>query len=172
MMTSFYLRWAALALVALILSGLTYQHYQQHLASVTPEWIVKNGSSTAPSIRVEGMVKSGSLSGPLQQGQAEFQLSGGTTTLRVHYAGAPPENLRELKTVIAVGQWDPEQQTFLAREIAIVTNYAFVISAYLVGIIPLLILVFSMNRKVTSLFQVIKESKVYEPQAEFHVDSR
>ncbi len=171
-MTSFYIRWAALALMALILSGLTYQHYQQNLASVTPERIIKNSSSTAPSVRVEGMVKSGSLSGNPQEGQAEFQLSGESTTVTVHYKGEPPENLRELKTVIAVGHWDSGQQIFQAREIAIVTNYGFVISAYLVAIIPLLVLVFSMSRKVTSLFQVIKESKVYEPQEVFHVDSR
>ena len=171
-MTSFYIRWAVLALIALILSGLTYQHYQQKLVSVTPKWVTKNSSSVTSSLRLEGMVKSGSLSGNLQEGQAEFQLSGESTHVTVHYKGDPPENLRELKTVIAAGQWDPGQQIFQAREIAIVTNYGFVISAYLVAIIPLIVLVFSMSRKVTSLFQVIKESKAYEPQAEFHVDTR
>ena len=171
-MTSFYIRWVALAFIALILSGLTYQHYQQNLASVTPEWIIKNGGSTASSIRLEGMVRSGSLSGNLQEGQAKFQLGSESSHVTVHYKGEPPENLRELKTVIAVGQWDQVRQIFQARKIGIVTNFGFVMSAYLVAIIPLLLLVFSMSRKVTSLFQVIKESKVYEPQAEFHVDSR
>lgn len=171
-MTSFYTRWAVLIVIASILSGLTYQHYQQNLVTVTPEWIVKNTSSTAPSIRLEGMVKSGSLSGNLQEGQAEFQLAGDTTNVTVHYNGSPPENLRELKTLIVVGQWDPAQQIFRAGEIALVTNYGFVISAYLVGIIPLILLVFFMSRKVTWLFQLIKDSKLYEPQAEFHVDSR
>ncbi|UCE63017.1 MAG: cytochrome c maturation protein CcmE [Nitrospirota bacterium] len=171
-MTSFYARWAALIVIALILSGLTYQHYQQNLASVTPEWIVKNNSSPTPSIRLEGMVKSGSLSGNLDEGQAEFQLVGDSANVAVHYNGSPPENLRELKTLIVVGQWDPAQQVFRAREIVLVTNYGFVVSAYLVAMIPLILLVFSMSRKVTSLFQVIKESKLYEPQAEFHVDSR
>jgi len=171
-MTSFYTRWAALIVIALILSGLTYQHYQQNLASVTPEWIVQNSSSIAPSIRLEGMVKSGSLSGNLQEGQAEFHLLGDSTKVTVHYKGSPPENLRELKTLIVVGSWDPAQQVFRAHEIALVINYGFVISAYLVAIIPLILLVFSMSRKVTSLFQVIKESKLYEPQTESHVDSR
>ena len=171
-MTSFYTRWAALIVVALILSGLTYQHYLENLASVTPGWIVKKSSSTTPSIRLEGMVKSGSLSGNLQEGQAEFQLVGDSANVAVRYHGAPPENLRELKTLIVVGQWDPEEQIFRAREIALVTNYGFVIGAYLVALIPLILLVFTMSRKVTSLFQVIKESKLYEPQAEFNVDSK
>ncbi len=171
-MTLFYTRWAALIVIALILSGLTYQHYQQNLASVTPGWIVKNSSSNSPSVRLEGMVKSGSLSGDLQEGEAQFRLQGEMATVTVHYHGAPPENLRELKTLIVVGQWDSAEQIFRARDIALVTNYGFVISAYLVGVIPLILLVFTMSRRVTSLFQVIKESKLYEPQAEFHVDSR
>ena len=171
-MTWFYSRWAALTVIAVILSALTHQHYQQHLASVTPEWLVMHNQSTNPSIRLEGMVKSGSLSGNLQEGQAEFKLVGDPTNVTVHYNGSPPENLRELKTLIVVGLWDPAQQIFRASEIALVTNYGFVISAYLVGIIPLILFVFSMSRKVTALFQVIKESKLYEPQAEFDVDSR
>jgi cytochrome c-type biogenesis protein CcmE len=171
-MTSFYTRWAVLIVISVILSGLTYQHYQQNLASVTPEWVINKSSSTASSIRLEGMVKSGSLSGNLQEGQAEFKLVGDSTNVTVHYSGAPPENLRELKTLIVVGLWDPAQQIFRASEIALVTNYGFVISAYLIAMIPLILLVFSMSRKVTALFQVIKESKLYEPQAEFDVDSR
>lgn len=171
-MTSFYTRWGILILIALILSGLTYQHYQQNLASVTPAWVLKNGSSKAPSLRVEGMVKSGSLSGNLEEGQVEFQLVGDSANMRVQYKGAPPENLRELKTLIVIGQWDPIQQIFRTGEIALVTNYGFVISAYLVAMIPLILLVFAMSRKVTSLFQIIKESKAYEPQSDFHVDSR
>jgi len=169
-MTWFYSRWAALTVIAVILSALTHQHYQQHLASVTPEWLVMHNQSTNPSIRLEGMVKSGSLSGNFQEGQAEFQLVGESTNVTVNYKGAPPENLRELKTLIVAGHWVPAKKIFQAHEIALVTNYGFVISAYLVAIIPLIFILFSMSRKVTSLFQGIKESKLYEPQAEFHVD--
>ena len=171
-MTSFYTRWSVLVGIAIILAFLTNQHYQEHLASVTPEWVLNNTSSASKHIRLEGMVKSGTLNGNLQAGQADFQLEGESTSVRVHYAGAPPENLRELKTLIVVGQWNPEHQVFQAGEIALVTNYKFVISAYLVALLPLILLVFSMSQKVTSLYQVIKESKVYEPQQEFHVDSR
>ena len=171
-MTSFYTRWAVLLVIALILSGLTYQHYQQNLVSVTPEWIIKHSSSATSSVRLEGMVKSGSLSGNIQNGEAQFILQGESVTVPVQYNGPPPENLRELKTLVVMGQWDASEQLFRAREIALVTNYGFVISAYLVAMIPLILLVFSMNRKVTSLFQVIKESKLYEPQADFHVDPR
>ena len=169
-MTRFYSQWAALTVIALILSALTYQHYLHHLASVTPEWLVMHDKSTNPSIRLKGMVKSGSLSGNLQEGKANFQLVGESANITVNYKGSPPENLRELKTLIVIGQWVHSKKIFQAHEIALVTNYGFVISAYLVAIIPLLFILFSMSRKVTTLFQVIKDSKLYEPQAEFRVD--
>ncbi len=169
-MTWFYSRWAALIALAVIFSALTYQHYQQNLASVTPEWIVKNNTPNPPSIRVQGRVKSQSVTGNLEEGQAEFELEGESANLSVHYNGPPPENLEELKTRIVVGQWNPVQKIFRAHEIALVPNYRFLISAYLVGFIPLLLLAFFMSIKVTSLFQVIKDSKLYEPEAEFHVD--
>ena len=169
-MTWFYTRWAGLVVMALILSVLTYQHHRQNLASVTPEWILTGHSPPPASIRLEGLVKSGSLAGNLQAGQAEFQLVGETATVTVQYDGPPPENLRELKTLVVVGRWDPAEKIFRAQEIALVPNYGFVISAYLVAIFPLVLLVFSMSRKVTFLFQIIKESRLYEPQAEFQVE--
>ena len=168
-MTWLYLRWAGFCVIAVILAVLTYQHYQANLASVTPGMVLSK-SNVHSSIRVEGMVKSGSLSGNPQEGQAEFELTDGSASIPVHYQGPPPENLRELKTLIVIGRWDPAAQVFRAHETALVTNFGFVISAYLVTVIPLALFLFIMSRKVALLFQEIKQSKLYEPEAESHAE--
>ena len=87
----------------MILVVLAYQHYQQHLISVTPVFVIKN-APTDSALRVQGMVKSGSLKGNVQEGHAEFELVGESSTISVAYDGPPPDNLRELKTLIIVGK--------------------------------------------------------------------
>ena len=171
-MTWLYLRWTGLCVMAVILAVLTYQHYQANLASVTPEWVLQHTLDEYPSLRVEGMVKSGTLSGNPQVGQVEFDLTGVSASIPVHYQGAPPENLRELKTLIVVGRWDPAAQIFRAHETALVTNFGFVISAYVITVIPLALFLFTMTRKVALLFHEIKQSKLYEPEADIRVDQR
>ena len=170
-MTWFYLRWGGVGITAIILVVLTYQHYQQHLVSVTPEFVITQ-APTDSALRVQGMVKSGSLKGKVQEGHAEFELVGESSTMSVAYDGPPPDNLRELKTLIIVGKWDGTAETFRARDTAIVTNFGFVTSAYLIGTLPLVIFVFVMGRRVTFLFQEIKQSKLYESEADLHVDQR
>ena len=155
----------------MILVALTYQHYQHHLVSVTPEFVIKH-VPTDSALRVQGMVKSGSLNGNVQEGHAEFELMGESATISVAYDGPPPDNLRELKTLIIVGKWDGPGDTFQARDTALVTNFGFVTSAYLIGTLPLAIFVFAMGRRVTFLFQEIKQSKLYESEADLHVDQR
>ena len=156
--------------MAAILAVLTYQHYQANLASVTPEWVLQNDMSAYPALRVEGMVKSGTLNGNLQEGQVNFELVSSLGSIPVHYKGPPLENIRELKTLIVVGQWDQAAQIFRAHETALVTNFGFVISAYLVTVLPLALFVFGMSRRVALLFHEIKQSKLYEPEADIHVD--
>ncbi|MCA9471376.1 MAG: cytochrome c maturation protein CcmE [Nitrospirales bacterium] len=162
-MTAFYLRWAGIIGIMIVLAILATGNYQTHLASVSPE-MVRTGHVSQEPIRVQGMVKSGSLRGDPESGQAEFELSGDSQTLHVQYQGPPPDNLRELKTLILIGQWNPEDQIFFARETALVTNYGFVASAYIVALIGLVAYVFFMSRKVTYLYQEIKDSKLYEAE--------
>ncbi|WP_447969033.1 cytochrome c maturation protein CcmE domain-containing protein [Nitrospira sp. M1] len=170
-MTGFYLRWAGVIVMAILLTVLATRNYQENLASVSPAAVIAGEHSQAP-IRVQGMVGSGSLTGSPEEGHAEFALLGETKNLKVQYQGPPLENLRELKTLILIGRWDPEAQMFQAKETALVTNYGFVASAYLIAFVVLVASVFSMSRKVTCLFQEIKESKLYEPEFETHVDQR
>ncbi len=169
-MTAFYLRWGALVVGATILVVLTYRNYEENLATMTPEQVLAN--SPTEEVRVKGLVRGGTLSGELEEGWASFDLAGEKDTLPVQYEGPPPENLRELKTLILIGKWNPPTRTFQAREIALVTNYGFVMGGYIVGLIPLALFLFFMGRKVCLLYDEIKQSTLYQSESDTHVDSR
>ena len=121
---------------------------------------------SAPSheIRVRGLVRAGTLQGNVAGGEAEFELTEGDASIPVQYQGPPPDNLRELKTLVLIGKWNPTTNIFEARDIGLVTNYGFVISAYLIGLIPLAIFLFAMSRRVSLLYEEIKESKLYQEE--------
>ena len=169
-MTGLYLRWSAIVIAAVVIAALTFQDFEQHLTSLTPEDVV----SLQPTrvVRVIGLVKGGTLRGDLESGHANFELAGQQDTLPVQYDGPPPENLRELKTLVVIGAWDPASGTFLAHDLALVTNYGYVVGAYLIGLLPLALFLLGMERKVALLYRKIKESKLYEPETPHHVDTR
>lgn len=169
-MTGFYVRWSAVLVVSIILVFLTYRNYEHHLASLSPKQV----SSDAPRepVRVLGLVKAGSLTGELSQGRARFVLIDGQDELSVRYEGPPPENLRELKKLIVIGTWNSQERVFQARDLGLVTNYGFVLSAYLVGLIPLALFLFVMGRKVSLLYEEIKQSKLYQSELDHHVDAK
>ena len=169
-MTRLYLRWSALAVVAVVIAFLASRYFDRHLASFTPEDIVSRQPVAA--VRVIGLVKAGTLTGDAAAGHARFDLAGAQDTLPVQYDGPPPDNLRELKTLVVVGRWDPASAVFLAHDIALVTNYGFVVGAYLVGFFPLALFLFGMERRVTLLYREIKESRLYEPEKGDDVDPR
>ncbi len=155
-----YIRWSVVLAVVAGLGALTGQHYRTHLASVVPQEF----ADAAPTgeIRVVGMVQSGTLTGNVQAGEAAFQLMGREASLPVIYQGPPPDNLRELKTLVVIGTWNASERVFSARDIGIVPNYGFVAGAYLVGLLPLAVLVFAMSRRVSLLYEDIKTSTVYQ----------
>lgn len=161
-MTSLYVRWGGLLIVAVVLIGLTYSNYQQHLATLSP----KEVSEQRPSqeVRLLGMVRGGTLKGKVEEGDATFALVENNATISVHYHGPPPDNLRELKTLILIGKWNPADNIFEARDIGLVTNYGFVVGAYLIGLIPLAIFLFAMSRRVGLLYEEIKASKLYQEE--------
>ena len=170
-MTGYYLRWAGILVIAIVLATLSTRNFEKNLASLTPEAIVTN-SHTQANLRVQGMVKSGSLTGSPEEGHAAFELLGESKSLNVAYQGPPPDNLRELKTLILIGRWDQKARMFLAHETALVTNYGFVASAYVISFIGLFVFLLLMTRKVTLLSEEMKESKLYEPEIGTHVDQR
>ena len=110
------------------------------------------------------MVKSGTLSGAIEQGQATFELVDGPATLPVEYAGPPLENIRELKTIVLIGHFDQEAKIFKAKDTALINNFGFVAAAYLLTVITLCWALFAMGQRVMVLFKEIKDEKLYEPR--------
>ena len=161
-MINFYIKWGILLGGAVFLSALIFQNYLENLVAQSPEEILRN--SPGGEIRIQGMVKGGTLRGKVEGGEAEFDLIDGKTSLPVLYQGPPPDNLRELKVLILIGTWNADTKIFMARDIGLVTNYGYVLGAYVIGLLPLFILLFMMTRKVSLLYAEIKDSKLYQPE--------
>ena len=160
-MTNLYIRWGGVLIVAIVLTVLTYQHYRDNLASLVPQQVRQE--APAGEVRVLGMVQGGTLE-ILGAGEATFTLLGENVTLPVHYQGPPPDNLRELKILILSGTWNADTQVFEARDIGIVPNYGFIAGAYLLGLVPLVLFLFAMSRRVNFLYDEIKASTLYEEE--------
>jgi len=163
-MIGLYTRWALILGATLILAFLTYQHYQQHLSTISMGTLLGSPPATQP-VRIQGMVKSGTLKGDVEQGQATFEFIEGASSLAVIYQGPPLENIRELKTLVLIGRWDSQAQVFRAQETALINNFGFVAASYLISVLALGWMVFAMSQRVMVLFKEIKESKLYEPEA-------
>jgi cytochrome c-type biogenesis protein CcmE len=164
-MTGFYARWAIMVGGIILLAMMTFQQYQRDLSTISLA-TVSNGTATSEPVRIQGMVKSGTLSGAVDQGQATFELVDGSTTLPVEYAGPPLENIRELKTMVLIGHLDPATKTFKAKDTALINNFGFVAAAYLIAVLSLGWAIFAMSQRVMVLFKEIKEEKLYEPEIE------
>ncbi len=164
-MNGFYTRWAIMVGGFLLLAVMTYNHYQRELSTIPLATVAAHAPSTE-SLRIQGMVKSGTLSGAIEQGQATFELVDGPTTLPVVYAGPPLENIRELKTLVLIGHWDNAAAVFKAKDTALIDNFGFVVAAYLVVILPMGWFLFAMSQRVMVLFKEIKKEKLYEPETD------
>jgi cytochrome c-type biogenesis protein CcmE len=158
----FYVRWAGLVMGLLFITMLGFRHYINDLKSISPEQLLMLGQ--AERVRTEGIVQAGSLAYEPGSHEAAFELAGEKEKIPVHYSGEAPENLRELKTVVVVGNWDPSVHRFEAHEIEGVPNFGFVAGAYLAGMIPLTLFLFSMERRVELLYNRIKNTKLYESE--------
>lgn len=166
-MTNFYVRWSGVLIAAVALSAFTYNHYQQNLATWSPSQV--KAQTPLSEVRVLGMVQGGTLAGRVETGEAAFKLIESAALpeqmgIPVRYHGPPPENLRELKTLVVIGKWKASDHTFEAREIGLVTNYGFVAAAYLIGLIPLALFLFTMSRRVGLLYEEIKASALYREE--------
>ncbi|MCY3729443.1 MAG: cytochrome c maturation protein CcmE [Nitrospira sp.] len=160
-MRNLYIRWGGVCIIAIAFIMLTYNHYRDNLASLAPRQVKQE--APAGDIRVLGMVQGGTLE-TRGAGKATFALLGESASLQVQYEGPPPDNLRELKILILIGRWNAATQVFEARDIGIVPNYGFIAGAYLLGLLPLALLLFAMSRRVYFLYDEIKASKLYEEE--------
>ncbi|HET6465992.1 MAG TPA: cytochrome c maturation protein CcmE [Nitrospiria bacterium] len=161
-MKGFYIRWGGLILVGLWIAAVGTQRYNRDVRPLTPEEVLKNHS--AGPVRMLGMVEAGSLRKDPAGSQTLFSVVENGQRIPVAYQGNDADNLRELKTLVVIGGWDDASQRFVARDIALIPNYGFIIAAYLV-MIPLALFLFMMERRVRLLYNEIKQSKLYEPEA-------
>jgi cytochrome c-type biogenesis protein CcmE len=170
-MTRLYVQWTVVVVAAVVVAVSAFRYHDRHLLTLTPE-AVAGGAAGSDVVRVQGMVEGGTLTGDPSSGQAAFRLAGDRDAVQVEYNGPPPENLRELKTLVLIGRWDPERRVLSAQDVALIPNYGFVVSAYLVALLPLALFIFLMERRVRLLYAEIKQAKLYEPELPAHVDAR
>jgi cytochrome c-type biogenesis protein CcmE len=160
-MKDLYIRWGVILLIGIVIASLSVMRYHRELGAITPETLFKN--PPAERVRVVGRVEAASLKKE-ESGSVRFRLVGGAHPLSVLYTGKEDDNLRELKTLVIVGRWNSGSQEFRAEELGIVTNYGFITAAYLIGIVPIILFLFGMERKTRLLYREIKGTSVYKPE--------
>jgi cytochrome c-type biogenesis protein CcmE len=168
-----YLRWVVVIFVGLVIAWFAVQHYDREVKPITPEQVLEMGP--VGTVRVIGRVQAGSLriTPPVSRGGsllADFELAGEQERLAVHYDGPEDDNLRELKTLVVVGHLNPVGspggRRFEAHEFDLLPNYGFITAAYVLALIPLGLFLFGMERRVALLYTVMKETTVYQPEAD------
>lgn len=160
-MKGVYLRFGGALALTILIGGLGAQRYYREVAAISPERLLKN--PPARTVRVLGRVEGGSLMKDPSGKEARFELFGAGARVPVRYRGDDPDNLRELKTIVVVGRWDGAARELEGDSIALLPNYGYITAAYLVGLIPMGLFLFHMERKVALLYTRIKEEKVYQP---------
>jgi cytochrome c-type biogenesis protein CcmE len=168
-----YLRWVAVIFVGLMIAWFADQHYDREVKPITPVQLLE--MQPVGTVRVIGRVQAGSLTTTPPEAHggsllADFELAGEQAHLPVHYDGPEDDNLRELKTLVVVGHLisvgGPDGRRFEAHEFDLLPNYGFITAAYLLALIPLGLFLFSMERRVALLYTVMKETTVYQPEAD------
>ncbi|WDT77143.1 MAG: cytochrome c maturation protein CcmE [Candidatus Manganitrophus sp.] len=163
----FYIRWGGVLIVAVIIGVLGIQRYNRDVTTISPHHLLHD--QPTQTVRILGMVEAGSIRKEGDGGPVAFQLSAEGVKLSVRYLGGESENLRDLKTVVVGGKWNPTMQTLEADKISVVPNYGFITAAYLASLIPMGLFLFNMERKVAMLYIQIKEEKVYQPEEPLEV---
>ena len=160
-----YFRWTAIFIIFASLSALAVFRYNREVAAISPDTLLR--------IRPEGMVRllgrvaAGTLN--KKESVPTFTLSGESisdahTEISVRYIGKQDDNLRERKLLVAAGFFDPGKMEFAAQTISPIPNIGFVVSAYLLSLLPLMLFLFHMERNVILLSILIKEEKGYQPE--------
>ena len=163
----FYLRWGGIVLAGIVITVMAAQRYESSVKSITPQELL--ASPSTGTVRVIGMVLPGSLTldpptADQPQMEATFELAGPQEQIPVHYSGPEDDNLRELKTIVIVGQLDDATGTVESGRIDLIPNFGFITAAYLLTLIPLALFLFLMEQRVALLYTVIKGATVYKPE--------
>ncbi len=159
-MKGLYLRWGVLMMVFAVIGFLAISRYNRDVRTISPRVLLSESPSAEK--RLMGMIDAGSLKRGSDGVPFRFSLSSEGVKASVIFLGDDTESLRDLKTIVVVGRWKAEKGVFEAAEIRLTPNYNFVTSAYVFSLIPLILLIFSMERRVALLYVMIKEEKVYQ----------
>lgn len=166
-MKRFYIRWGGVLIIAAIIGVLGIQRYNREVTTLSPHHLLHD--QPVQTVRILGMVEAGSILKEGEGGPVAFQLSSEGVKLSVRYLGEESENLRDLKTIVVGGRWNPTTRTLEAEKISLVPNYGFIMAAYLVSLIPMGLFLFNMERRVAMLYILIKEEKVYQSEEQLEV---
>lgn len=166
-MKGFYVRWGAILSAGVMIALLGAWRYETEVTTISPEDLLLE--QPTGTVRILGRVRPGSLMAEESQG-VRFELAGDRERILVRYTGEENDNLRELKTLVVVGRWNPGGREWEADEIALVPNYGFIAAAYLLGIVPLMMFLFGMERRTRLLFHEIKGTTVYKPEEGFDTE--
>lgn len=167
-MKTFYLRWGGILVLGALIGLLGWQRYDREVKTSTPEEVLHQPSDKP--LRIQGRIEAGSLAVDPSTHAAVFNLAGTGEKIAVRYAGDDLESLRELKVVVLAGKWDPSARRFESRKMALTPNYGFVVSAYLIGLLPMALFLFRMERKVALLYALIKQEKLYQPENQHEIE--
>ncbi len=164
-MKRLYIRWTVLVLIFGSITCLGILRYDREVKTVSPAKVSSEGAKG--ELRLLGMIEAGSFVRGVEGKPTRFMLSGEGAKVAVVFSGKDEdESLRELKTIVALGKWETERKQFDASELALDPNYGFVTSAYVFSLIPLAFFLFYMERRVSLLYVMIKEEKVYQSETQ------
>ncbi len=128
-------RWLLVALLLGTVAILAFQRYQNEVASVAPSEF--GAAAVSQPLRVLGRVQAGSLK-KIAADEARFILESDGAQVSVLYRGPDLDTLRELKTILAHGEKQADG-SLRADAISITPNYSFIVGAYgMAGVILLL----------------------------------
>ncbi len=161
-MNLFYLRWVVILVCGAVVTFMGVQRYYNEVSTISPEQVLSENPSD--TIRMMGTIEGGSLQKDEASEELRFSLSHEGVALPVRYTGASPDGVRELKTIVVIGEWIASQGRFDSSEIAVVPNYGFISAAYLVSFIPIIFFLFYMEHRVKLLYTQIKGTKAYKAE--------
>lgn len=160
-MNSFYIRWSVLFLIFGGIACMGVIRYNREVKTLSPKDLLT--SKSASDLRLMGMIEAGSFVRASGSEPFRFNLSEEGEKVAVIFSGEDvDETLRDLKTIVVIGNWDSESSLFSGSALALIPNYGFISGAYLLSLVPLAFFLFFMERRVAILYVMIKEEKMYQ----------
>lgn len=164
-MKGLYIRWTVLVLIFGSITFLGVLRYNREVKTISPAKVSAQGEKS--ELRLMGMIEAGTFERGSEGEPTRFVLSGEGEKITVVFSGEDTdESLRELKTIVALGKWEAGKNQFAASALALNPNYGFVTSAYVFSLLPLAFFLFYMERRVSLLYVMIKEEKVYQSETQ------